>query len=326
MTVAGESFIHFVDQRFDPAAEQRLTIEELLLNNLDPSQPLTEADFALQGRLGEFSSLELSGTARPFAEPLVMALEGSVKAYELPALSPYVAQVIGYHLIQGQYDHRFSVTTEAQQLRIENDLLLRQLQVEAGTGGDGLSMPLALSLDMLRDSDDNIRLNVPVEIALNSSELDISAVINSALGKALSSGATSFLKLALQPYGAVLMVADIVGDQVTSIQLEAMAFTALGEQLSSQHLDYVEKIIALMIQRPALSLSLCGHSGNADTLALQDTEPAAGSVEGQLQQLAKRRAEAVKRQFVQRGMTPDRLLLCTGAHRERGGGAVELSL
>lgn len=316
LRIADNTRISLVDRRFSPPVKQGLFIRELLVEHLDQAQPGQATAINLEANVGEFGALDVAGTVKPFAESLAVALEGEIKAVELPGLSPYSEAYIGYHLSRGQYDHSFKVDIENEHIELKNTLVLRQLEIESVDPDkpqpieQQLDIPLGVALDMLRDSNNNIELKVPISGRLDDPDININSVINKALAKAVKNGATSYLKYALQPYGAVLMAADFVGDQISAVRLDPVPFEAGSDALPGQS-DYLDKLEKLLADRPALEITLCGRANEADQQALlaKAGDPKADVSEA-LVLLADRRAKNLKRLFVEKGVESSRLLLC----------------
>ena len=131
-----------------------------------------------------------------------------------------------YRKRTGQYDHDIELELKQQQLEMKNVLKLRHLQLAAVDAqsarpmDEQLDLPLSMALDMLRDGDGQIALDVPVKGRLDDPGVGLNSIVSSAFGSALKRGSVGYLKYALQPYGAVFMAADYLVGQATAIQFE----------------------------------------------------------------------------------------------------------
>lgn len=350
--LVGDSSLLFTDQRFTVPVKQQLHIEQLSLAGLDQASPRSPAEFKFLGRIGEFSAIDISAELKPFAKQLEVSARGKLDAIDLPGISPYSEAYLGYHLTRGQFDQSFDVEIADETIKLKNKLVLRQLALKSVDPDKiqpmekQLDVPLALALDMLRDGDDNIELDVPIEGRLDDPSVNINDIISDALGNALKSGAAGFLTLALQPYGAVLMAADMVGEQLSKVRLEPVVFAPGQGELVAQHLDYTAKIAALLTQRPKLQLTLCGLSNQQDKALLlparqaenskgepgtqptasSTAEPSGPAVEARLLALAGQRGEAVKRQLIVQGIESRRLFLCQPQYQADAASAVTMAM
>lgn len=310
------SQLSFTDQRFSVPVEQQLNIKKLQLKALDQLQPDQPASLLLSGSLGEFSSIEVNGQLKPFADKLWLEISGQLESIPLPELSPYSEAYMGYHLTRGHYDHRFTLAIANDDIKLENTLKMRKLSLKSVDPDKPqpmareLDLPLGLALDMLRDGDDTIKLEVPIEGRMDNPDVDISKVVNRALATALKSGASSYLTLALQPYGAVFMAAGFIGEQLSAISLQPIAYTDGNAELNNEQLEYVKKIAGMMQQRPQLEMTLCARANELDKAALQLLEPEQPPTEEQLLKLADQRSKQVKRQLLEQGIASKRLFVC----------------
>ena len=171
-------------------------------------------------------------------------------------------------------------------------------------------MPLESALSMLRDDNNNIKLNIPVKGDLASPDFNISDVINTALGNALQGTVKNVLKYALQPYGVMFMAAEKAYGIATSIKLEPLIFPPGDSVLAENSINQINKIGELMQKRPQLSIHICGFATQHDHMFLQnlansdsaDTSTSTAPNEKPLQEpllkLASERQVAVKTHLV----------------------------
>jgi hypothetical protein len=196
-----------------------------------------------------------------------------------------------------------------------------------------LSMPLDAALSLLRDKQDNIKLKLPITGDMESPDFDIADAINQSVASAMRFAAMYYIKLALQPFGALVsiyQVADTAGKMVSSVRLDPVYFGAAGSQLDEVATAYLATTIKLLQTRPQLNLRLCGKAIVAERDALllkQDKQAArkkaraAQSEQGaevltaeereRLLALARERSIAVKNHLVKEGgIDAARLFIC----------------
>ena len=319
LEVASGTQVSFTDKRFDVPVKQQLTIDTLSVNGLNQQQADSLTTLKLDGNLGEFSKVSINGSIKPFAEKLWAGISGELDSIDLTGVSPYTEAYIGYHMSRGQYDHQFELSIADDDIKLDNTLLLRKLSLKAVDPNKEqpvakeLSLPLPLALDMLRDGDDNISLNVPIKGRMDNPDVDVSGVINTALGQALKSGTTSYLKLALQPYGAAFMAAEFLGEKMSAITLDPVTFENGVSQLTSEQLGYTGKIASVLNQRPKLTLTLCARANVKDKVALQALQPDKPVEDAALVSLADERGKHIKRELVAKGIDNQRVLICQPA-------------
>lgn len=343
VTMAGNSNAQFSDKSVQPAFNTMLTIDTFRLSELNSAQPENPSPYHLAGKLGKYATLDLKGDVRPFlAQPGVTA-KGFIKGLELPALSSYTARALGYDLSSGQLNADLTLSIVDGRIMAENALTLNNLNVKVSDPEKlkglttQLSMPLDAALSLLRDKDNNIRLQLPVGGDLQNPKFNLSDIINTALGKVMKKGAMAYLTQALQPYGALLTLAKMAGKAINAIALEPVLFEPVAAVLPAGTSAYMEKIAALMNERPGINIRLCGMATEKDRAALVAIEQqklqkkstaSMGREEGEARRssakpveivipeetlllLARQRAESLKDHLVNKLKVPaERLFIC----------------
>jgi hypothetical protein len=332
----GQSQLSFEDHSVTPVFRQQLKLDKLTLGALDSGALNKWTALALSGQLGEYSRVALAGRARPFTDKLNVELTGNVQRLDLPPLSGYTASKLGYNLQSGQLDSDIDIKINDDQLDGVVKLVLNELTVKPADRERlaqltrELSMPLDSALNMLRDGNDNIRLKLPVSGDIHNPDFDLSNLINKALGSALKTAALAYLKHTLQPYGALITLAELAGKAANRVALDAIPFQAGSATPASSASPYLDKLDGLLSERPQLRVQICGLASEADRQALLGIETTrraqASAAEGTytltapqppplvkdetLLQLAEQRAANIKRLLVKRGIAPERLFVC----------------
>ena len=247
--------------------------------------------------------------------------------------------MLGYELKSGDLDADSSIRIDNGVMDGRNRLTLRALAVAPVDNAareqldSQLSLPLGTALDMLRDTHDTIKLDLPVSGDIDSPNFDISDVVNTAVSKALKKASLTYLTLALQPYGALISIAKLAGEAAAKVRLAPVDFgPGSAEQRQGSH-DYLDKVAGILASRPELNIKVCGVANESDraTLSAQATaalaekpagregeksgeKPPVGPVrigDAQLLDLASRRAEAVTDYLVTRhAVNASRLVDC----------------
>lgn len=321
--------VQFINEQLETPSRLDLNLAQLKADSLDSRNPGSASELLLRATVGEYGTVTVDGRFAPLSEQLNLNLIGKIDAIQLPLVSPYVEYFLGYELTAGQYDHRFDIKIENEQLISSNELKLRQLKVNKLQDADPaspLDVPLDFALNLLRDGAGEIELKVPVEGKLNDPEIGLEKIISRALSKALTAGSTTFLKLALQPYGAIWAGAEMGLKLATRMQLDPMPFEPGTIELSKEQQGYATKLAELMTERPGLQLTLCGVAGMADlawiktdidSKAISEQQPLPAPedskpvIEKRMLELATARQDALKRHLVdQHRLEAKRLYLC----------------
>ncbi len=327
LNLAGTSRVEVEDRSVQPAFRTTVDVLDAELKDLDTAQPEAPSRVRVQAKIGKYSRLDAAGTIAPLAKPVRLDLEATVGDLDLPPLSPYAARAAGYNLTSGQMDGRLDLSIHGGALEGETHLALRNLDVapadraRAEAFDAQLTMPLGTALDLLRDAENNIELSVPVSGDLSNPRFDLGEAVAQSLGTALRLAAVSYLKGALQPYGAVLILAELAGKAASSVRLQPVLFDPGTAGLDARARDYLARLARLMSERPRLQVRLCGMAVPGDRKAVRtraapapsQRTPAAKApiTDEELLQLARRRAATVKDELVQtHEVAADRLFVC----------------
>lgn len=344
LRLTGDSRIDFVDRTPSEPVRLSMTGVTATVGDLDTGRPAQESPFTIQARVGA-ASIALNGTIQPFAGVPGGAVKGTVHALDLPVLSPYAADSLGVFLQTGQLDAEIDLAATKGQLDGGLQLTLSQLYVgqteakpraaqplqpgplPAGEEGKAASsMPVETVLDLLRDSENRIRLSIPVRGNLSNPDFDFSDAVGQAVGGALRNTVFTTLKVAFPLAGLFSLVFDD-GDN-RRLALEPLAFAPGEDQLSDHAKTRLTEIARLMGQRATVNLNLCGAAseavdwpvllerrrnsvlGRLQALVDPASQPSDAPDRDRLGRLADARAQAARSYMADRGIDPGRLFTC----------------
>jgi hypothetical protein len=332
ISITGDSAIILEDATVKPPFNLRLTVTEAILKNVDSGQPDLNSPLSIKGRISKHSNISIKGTQQLFAESPTLDLTNHVDGISLPQLTPYTVEALGYALESGHLDADSTLKINRGKIDNQNHLVIRGLKITPvdNEGREKLDSQLTVSLDtalgMLRDKNDTIKLDLPVSGDIDSPDFDISDIINTAVSKAITQGSMTYLKLALQPYGSLITVAQMAGEAAMKVRLQPVGFEPGLVKSVGEAGSYLKKVAGIMKDRPEVNIKICGLAVAADRIALAGgTAPkeadskTADSIKGgkpvtdqQLLDLAKQRAGFVKDELVTKyGVTASRLVACT---------------
>ncbi len=273
-----------------------------------------------------------------------------ISEFQLSEISGYVIEASGYAIQSGELDVKSEINIADQVLDVKSDILIDNLALRETSGEKAasftkdISMSVDQAVDLLRDSNDQIKLSLPVSGSLDNPDVDIQQVINKALTGAMAKTSMLAMKSLLQPYGALITVAQYAGSKATEIKLDPVQFAPGSAELDALAVDYGGKVAAMMIERDALKIKLCAASDNNDLAAISgspvsvNVEPETQALEvikilrlqyaDELNQLAEQRAQAMRQFFVeQKQVSKQQLIKCLPQYTgDTSGGRVELSI
>jgi hypothetical protein len=336
LRLSGENRLTFNDLTVKPSFRHTITLTEGEFHPIDNTQPEQPMKLRVKGKDDYYTNFNVEGEVRPFAPQLAVDLKTKLSGFNMPPASPYLVQLLGYRITTGQLDSDVAMLIENNEMKGEIDLRMNQLQLEqedperiAEFQGK-TALPLNTALSLLRDKNDNIKLNLPISGKLDDPQFALDDIINTALGKAMKTGSVSYLKHLLQPYGSLITVIQLVGKAAGKVRLDPVGFVPGSAEFGPEAADYIAKISQLAGEK-AVNIQLCGFATAADLVAItkgkQQVIPPAGHPP--LEALAKQRAERLKSELVQRYGVPQKQLFVCHPELDKGAEAlprVELSI
>lgn len=317
--LAKEGIVRFRDSTVSPDVTVEWRFEQAKIADIDSTRPDAPMRIDVAGPTGDYGAITVTGQMKPFADPVTADAKAAFERVDLPPLSPYLSKYAGYAFRSGEGNMTVDAKVGAKGLDALAKITLRAMQVEpsrpeaAQEAEKALSMPLSAALSLLRDSNDDIRLEIPIDGNLASPEFDLGRVVAQATTGAIRKAGMTFLKYTLQPFGAALLVGDLARQFAGSIRLQPAVFEPGREALDQRHRDYISHLAKTLRERPNLRLTLCGRATPRDRSALAAARglPLGNITDERLLELATARAESVKSALVgERSIAPERLISC----------------
>jgi hypothetical protein len=334
--------VRFEDETTFEPYSATIEINELQIQNIDTTDTSQPLHLKLAGTIGGYSNVSFEGTALPFAKPLSLDIKGKIDAFDMPPLSSYTGQTIGYNITSGQMDAESNIKIDKglfggnTELRMRNLEVARQDPDKTPNIDNQIKVPLESGLAMLRDKKDVIKLDIELKGDIENPEFSFQDAINQAIAKATTFASVNFLKYTLQPFGTYIALAEIIGKagkKVTKVQLDPVQFKAAETHLDETAKQYLEKVAIILKNRPKIRLEICGKAVENDRISLlsrreaekkesekkmrgskKETAIVSDITDEELQELAKERARLVKDSLVNvHGVEHDRIYLCLPA-------------
>jgi len=311
---SGKNQIHIVDESLDPKFDRTVTIDELSVKNIDNSDINNPTGLFLALHVDKHAVIETKGTVRPFSPKVHLDLAGFVKNLHLPMISPYLSKSSGYIVQTGILSVDYTLKSEAGILDVKNDIHIKNIklmpddQEKIDQISKQLTMPLDTALSILRDKNNDVVLSIPINGDIENPDFNLNDVMAIALKKALKMGSVSVIKHLLQPYGALVTIANLAkkgSEYLTEIKLDPIDFEIGSAEFSPQAMDYLKTVKNLLSEKKELRLTICGTSipGDLPDLTVEDNKDA-------FMALADQRALGIQDYFVAQGISVERLFVC----------------
>jgi hypothetical protein len=211
------------------------------------SNPTTRAEVDLRGRLRGQSPLAINGTINPLAEKLFLDLKLNFNDIELGPLSPYSGTYVGYLIEKGKLNLMLEYYIEDDQLKAKNEVFLDQFTFgKAVESEQATGLPVKLAVALLKDSNGEIHLDIPVYGSLDDPQFSIGGVVWTVIKNLLVKAATS-------PFA--LLGALIGGGEE---DFSNVSFEYGSARLSAAEKDKLQKMAQALVDRPSLDVEVSG--------------------------------------------------------------------
>lgn len=316
------------------ASQVALNIDKFNISNIDTSNIEQDSAFLIKAKLGNYSNVNIEGTSKFLANQLSVEAKGSLDSISLPTLSPYLENIVGYQFKKGQMDHQFTLSLHNNFIDMKNELVLRKIDIKALDDENSMmDLPLPFAIQMLEDDKGVIDLQVPIKGELDNANIGFESLIEKSLTQAMQKGSLNFLKYALQPYGAIVLTTEYVVDQSNNVNFEPLLMQANHSQITESN-DYANKLVALLIDREDIDLSICGQSNSDDKQVIMQSisnnvkpKPSIEKeLNKQLRGLAYQRGNSLKLYLSEHGISDKRIFLCKAKYKEDGISGVNISM
>lgn len=329
-SVRDNSKIQFTDKTVSPVFTSTLDINTLKITDIDSSKPDQAIAINLDGKLNNYATLAVNGSVKPFKKQPDVDLKIKLNNLNMVALSPYVISSTGYLIHAGQLNLDSTILINNGRIDAKNTFFMKKLSMDeadttiARENAGSIGLPLDKALDMLRDKNDNIKLEIPIKGKLDEIEIGTAQILNTVLKKATTVGMKTYLIYAFQPYGALIMVGQAVGKQAGKINLEPVIYEAGDSDLTRKQKNYLGKLGKVMQDRPKIDVRICAFTTIADLSLKKDSAKEKESDELSQRQIDKslklgsERQKTIKDYLISKfKINNGRLILCEPEYDDR---------
>lgn len=313
--MTGESQFYVQDKSITPALQRALDIESISLRNLNTQDKTQATEFTLIARNGKYATLSSDILIWPLADKLTMQSKLVVREAELPPYSSYIANALGYQINSGQLDLDLTLNANNGELDGNSHIVLREFDLGGKKESNSVikagAIPLNIAVSILKDSNDNIDLDIPLSGNIENPEFGWQDFMILPMRKALFSASSSYLLQTFVPYANVISIAQLAGDQLLKIRVEPLLFEAEESRLNDSQDVFLKQLIALMRDKQDSQLKACGVASYLD-LGFQEPPASIDSATSEAAHaIAQERSNVLKDYLVKQGINSSRIFLCS---------------
>ena len=310
--------IDFKDKSVTPHYERNVQIDTLSLASVNTAKPELESIFNLKGKSDKYANFDVKGRGHPFAEKQSFQLDALIKEVSLPSVSSYIKDALKYEIESGQLDVTIAAGLNGSEIDGDVDLLLRGVDFtaaddhEAGTVTDQTSVPFNVALGMLKDSDGNVELSVPLSGDTSSPSFGFTGFLTLLVKQATMSAAKDYLITTFVPYASVMKVAMAAGEFALKLRINDLNYLPQQVELSPEQIEFSRQMSVMLQDQPDINVKLCAIATPAD-IGVTSAEQAhlADNVQ-RLKVISQQRVDTFKAYMVEQlNVNSAKLLLCT---------------
>ncbi|KUJ83594.1 hypothetical protein AWR36_006985 [Microbulbifer flavimaris] len=286
------------------------------------------AEILLGARPGGFGEMHLAGELDYLdIEKWDATLLGYVANANLIPAQPYIANLLGYKILQGQLDARVNIEVRANDVDALAHMRLNKIRLRRVRESDQLPVeqpmiPLDIALLVMEDAKRNVNFKMPVSGDLYDPEFSFSYIFSDLLQQAILEALFSYFS----PVGFYTLASRAWTRFRTLVFLDTVEFSPGSVELSAIARQHLDEVVETLEEKPEARPGICGIANARDWMTLYpDSTPGMNGsrrvrenfyreppveIHDELQKLAQRRSRQVERYLLDRGVSADEFIQC----------------
>ena len=317
-SLANTADLFFIDRSVNPVYRQSIAINKLMAGPFDTENPNQESVITLAGTSDRHAKFSFVTTAQPFLEKPSYKVVGNFKEFSLPALSSYIKQAIQYEIESGQLDLDVDVQLVGTAVDGEVQVMLRGIELasvddfEVSSINDQISVPLNMALGMLKDSDGNVELSLPITGDTRSPSFGLSGFVTLLAKRATMLGARDYLVTTFVPYAQVVNIVVLAGSYALKVRINDLPYNPGDVDLQPEQQAFLQQFSALLKDSDDTHVKLCAIATAKDIGKEAGSDLSSPEDRVRLNEISSQRVNIFKDYMIEEENIPSaRLLLCT---------------
>ncbi len=159
------------------------------------SDPNSRATVALDGNVGEYSPVLISGTTQPFAYDRFTDITLKFENISLPVFNPYSGKFAGYNIAKGKLFTDLHYQIDNRKLEAQHKIRIDQLEWgEATASKEEATLPVKFATSLLKDADGVINLDIPVTGTIDDPAFRVGPIVWQIIKNILTKAVTAPFK------------------------------------------------------------------------------------------------------------------------------------
>ncbi len=210
------------------------------------SDEQSRAKLHLQGLHGQSSPLDIVGTINPLAQEKFADIDISFKDIELTKFTPYSLKYLGYKIEKGKLILDLEYMIDGNNLKSENRVRLDNFELgERVDSKDATSLPVGLAISLLKNSNGQIDLDLPVTGELDDPEFRVGSIIFQMITNLI-------LKVVTSPFS---VIGSMFGG---GKELSYVDFKYGEVKIEDSDYEKIDKLVQILQEKPSINLEIQG--------------------------------------------------------------------
>jgi hypothetical protein len=261
--VVDGGLVRVVDRTIDPPYSESISQLAITVDGLS-SAPGKRADLTAKAVIGASGTVDIKGVVAPFGR-FFADFGVELRDFALPAITPYVDDLTAWTIQRGTLVAHLHYTIEGDQLTSQNELTVGDLEV-APAGEDRakakLGLPLGTIVALIKDSQGQIQMNVPVTGPLNDPKFDFSEAIGAAVRNVVSN-------VVAAPFRAIGRLFKSDDNKIEKLTVEPVVFAPGSAAITPEMEGHVLKVAEFLKGAPGVTMRLASATTAKDVTALK---------------------------------------------------------
>ena len=244
--VFSNTVVSFSDRSLSPNVN--LTIEQMegFVSGLASDQS-QNADMRLNATVDGAGPVAITGSLNPFNRTATNQIKISVKDVDLTPTGPYSGKFAGYQIAEGKLNLDLAYELVGKRLKSKNVITLDRFTFgEKVDSPEATHLPVRLAVNILKDRNGKIVLDVPIDGQTDDPKFHISKVVWGTVENIL-------VKVATSPFSLLGAVFGGGGED-----LGHQDFAAGSAKLTADDQKRLDMLLKGLYERPALELEISG--------------------------------------------------------------------
>ncbi|MGB3221872.1 MAG: DUF748 domain-containing protein [Desulforhopalus sp.] len=249
ITLTGSNRIVYTNPTLPETFTAAVNIEALNITDIDLTDIDQHFNYELSGYVDQHSTLTVSGTAAPLANPQSWEHLLKLQWYSLANLSPFFIKSLGTRLTGGKLDLDSQLDISGNNIKMDNKLRIQGIETKTLEQDrlDQFNKKLPVSLDtalsFLRSDDGIITLSLPIDGKLSDLDVNYTDLFVTALSESITSSVVPMLAYTvLGPTGALAYFGMQMGKKLLNNELPELVYEPRAIELTTDQKQVLDKV------------------------------------------------------------------------------------